>query len=103
MNKEDITNFVIYSDKCFFCGKSLIGVEKEKHHAIPKCLKPSMNVLIPMHKECHAIINKMYINQQKKPQNRLLKRIKNLMRVLLTVMDSCEEMQKEIENEQKES
>ena len=66
-NKDGSTmNVQLNMNICFICGKNFEG-DKERHHAIPKCLKPAFNVLIPVHRRCHKELNKMYVSQQKKP------------------------------------
>jgi len=49
-NKDGSTmNVQLNMNICFICGKNFEG-DKERHHAIPKCLKPAFNVLIPVHR-----------------------------------------------------
>lgn len=67
-------NIILETDKCLFCGKKLI-IDITKHHGIPKCLKPKFNVKIPLHKKCHDKINKLYISQQKKSNDKKLKNV----------------------------
>ena len=62
-------NIQINGDNCFFCGKKIMQDKKEKHHAIPQCLKPKFNVIIPVCRICHNKINKLYVSQQKKDPN----------------------------------
>ena len=76
----------IHLDKCFFCGKKLDHLKKEKHHAIPRCINPKFNVIIPVHKTCHTKINKMYVSQQRKDPNIKLNNILEDTIVKLTSM-----------------
>ncbi len=62
-------NIQINTDKCFLCGKKIMHDKKEKHHSIPKCLKPKFNVIIPLCRKCHETINKLYVSQQRKDPN----------------------------------
>jgi len=50
------------TNQCWICGKDIKESEKEKHHAIPKHLKPIHNILIPVCSGCHKRLNKEDIN-----------------------------------------
>lgn len=67
LNKDESKmNVQINMNMCFICGKGFEG-DKERHHAIPRCMKPAFNVLIPIHRHCHKELNKLYVSQQKSP------------------------------------
>jgi len=43
---------VIEDNKCWLCGK--IKPDLTKHHTLPKHLKPSHNVIVPLCEKCHS-------------------------------------------------
>lgn len=61
----------IYIDfeRCPRCGKSFSdqGITKTRHHAVPKFMKPSHEILIPLCKPCHEELNGFYVHTKKKP------------------------------------
>ncbi len=86
--KMEIT---ITHNLCLICGKKIIHSNKVKAHLIPKCLKPKLNVLVHLHKECEQRINKLYISQQKKPEyERAKKKIMNVLGDLETKIKDIE-------------
>ena len=94
-NKDNSTmNVQINMNICFICGKNFEG-DKERHHAIPKCMKPVFNVLIPVHRHCHKELNKLYVSQQKAPVlDKVDRIIDNAITQLTTVKEEVETMKK---------
>lgn len=87
-------NVQINMNICFICGKNFEG-DKERHHAIPKCMKPVFNVLIPVHRHCHKELNKLYVSQQKAPVlDKVDRIIDNAITQLTTVKEEVETMKK---------
>ena len=82
----------IDSTTCFFCGKSLDKGTRERHHCIPKCLKPKINIIIPLHKKCHEKINAIYVSQQKKDVSIKLKNI--LSDTIVKLTDAHDKIEK---------
>lgn len=80
---------------CFVCGKKILVKDRDKHHAIPKCMKPKFNVLFFLHNECHTKLNELYVSQQKKNKEKKIKNIINSAIIGLTkVYDKVEEGEK---------
>jgi hypothetical protein len=47
----------IEGDNCWKCGEAFTADRpRTTHHALPQWMKPKMNVLIPLHENCHEIV-----------------------------------------------
>ena len=55
--------FAIRLKQCPMCGEKKI--QREKHHIIPKFLKPVINITITICKPCHNKLNASYVKYPK--------------------------------------
>ena len=58
---------------CCLCGEKITTTKKTRHHVIPQAIKPKMNIIIPLHNECHIELNKLMEINQEELHNRKLK------------------------------
>ena len=75
---------------CLLCGKPFTGTKDQKdpsskttNHGLPKTLKPKINIVFPLHLECHKKLNALYHSTlvkpvEKKQLNYLKSRIESL-------------------------
>lgn len=47
-------NLVVQNDGCWICGTT---ENLTMHHTIPQRYKPKKNVIVPLCKKCHGIVN----------------------------------------------
>jgi hypothetical protein len=60
MNEKRNICLHINDQRCWRCG-----VRPESyHHAIPKCMKPKDNVLIPLCNKCHKELHSVGVNKR---------------------------------------
>ena len=62
---------------CWKCGKQF-NKDKTTHHTLPKHLNPAKNITVPIHEECHQIINSQDIAGMKANVIRLRLQIEEL-------------------------
>jgi hypothetical protein len=67
-------NLKIEMERCPLCDKDWKGLKRTNHHAIPVCLNPANNVVIPICIDCHNKINSLFISIQPKTSKKFVKK-----------------------------
>ena len=77
MDRSNKAEVKILAHHCYRCDKPFDEGERKKtmHHAIPQCLKPKRNFLLPVCDKCHREINLVGTKQAPK-----LKEVENLLK-----------------------
>lgn len=87
----------ISDNRCWCCGENK---QLTRHHAIPKCLEPKKNALVPICQECHTKIhNRSAVDSVKYIQG-IFVEIRKMMRRLSKRQEGIYEFFIEKEDEQ---
>ena len=102
MEVKEIKVINLNNSYCYRCGKIFgqEGIEKTKHHSIPRALNPRLNITIPLCRNCHNELNNLYINQEKrKKAPKPYKYFANKMEGLLKSYSKFEDKLKKLHTE----
>lgn len=81
-----IATISVYEDLCWICGESFTKDNKISiHHVLPKFLRPTKNITVPLHEKCHDRLNSndvttltAFAGSIKEDLNRLIRKINAL-------------------------
>ncbi len=73
---EDGSGIAILDNKCWRCNSK---DNITKHHAIPQCLNPKMNVIIPVCEDCHNKINEIDLQSISKFLYKITRHLDNIV------------------------